>query len=171
MLATGANDFDINVYKKASWIKIVYFFRDSTSEEVYPLYREKDWLFWHLKDKDSIANARKELDSLWQKYSYYSSDSLEFSIEENIIYSDLLSLMFTAENCDFRNQTPRIIMCDGYSVSVSISSRKHFLKIGARSPNYNSYPLLTRFLTETIRVGLNSHCYQFLKTKTTYIYP
>jgi hypothetical protein len=170
-VAAGANDFDIRIYKTEKTIKIVYWFCDSTAAAIYPVYQKKDEEAFKLKDKDAVLKAKKELDSLWEANSFYSSDSLEFACHLNQSYSDLLSVMFTAEKCDFENRTPGLIMCDGYAVSTTIQSGSHYLKVGVRSPNNISYPLLTKFLTETVRIGFNSNCASFLSTKTTYIYP
>jgi hypothetical protein len=166
-----SKEFLINIYRSERNVKIIYTVRDSTSDAVSEPYEKMSSTMSKIHDRDSIETFRAEMDSLWKTYSFYRSDSLEFSTSLHKDYLELLAVIFSAEKCDFINQSPNIVTGDGYSVSLIIKFKKHYLRIGASNPGMHSYPLLTKFLMETLKIGFNSTCHHFLKNETTYIRP
>src|ERR1035437_1203261 len=120
-------EFITYIEKKKNKLKIFYSFRDSVSKVFYKDDKVKELLHSYMTENPEEQKAtRRSLDSLENKYSYYSKDSLILKASKNITFIRLLEKIISTPKEELENieASKKVHVLDGAEYSFIIKTSK-----------------------------------------------
>ena len=170
--------FLINIYRSGQDIKIIYKLNDSVSslinsDTIIENYRKiiRDTAN-HPNKNGVVKNAVAKIEELSEPYTFYSVDSIAFSINEKIEFSSLLDSIFNCpkEGLEKRTINKNRIALDGMKFRFIINNSHEQKVIYIHNPDATSSPMLWQLVHESLDVYRNTKRNNFLTVKRTYGY-
>jgi hypothetical protein len=137
--------FNIDIYKQANKMKIVYSVLDSfTAKNMFQTFLD-------VADTATTPRFFLNIDSIATQKKLYQKDSLEFNSTTNKEYSTLIDSCFLQNAHQFDNLLPPdYVHVDGVPYRFTFEHNKKIIKIvRAISPTNHDYPFLTRLIKVT----------------------
>lgn len=136
-------------------LQIKYMLNDSISKNINndELYKSTvhTFLNGNLKFEDKLALANK-IDSINQKYTYYTADSLIIKKNKNPQYQQIFDTFFSSSESTEENKKNVRIVLDGLTMTFTLSEGHSTRKIYATSPSQDSHPIMYQFISQTMNL-------------------
>jgi hypothetical protein len=166
----------INIRKRADSIKIIYKLRDSINYK--GMFKDKrynelsKYMAYPLNIKtgrDSMRMIDHELDSINEKYTHYSIDSLLISTHFMPLYTKLLDEVVLTNTDSLENKKKNVDrhVMDGVDFYFDIKIGDAERTLQAQSPNQDSHPILYQLLEQTLDVYRKTKVNMFLSRGRT----
>ena len=170
--------FLINIYRSGQDIKIIYKLNDSVSslinsDTIIENYRKiiRDTAN-HPNKNGIVKNAVTKIEELSEPYTFYSVDSIAFSINDKREFSSLLDSIFNypKERLEKRIINKNRITLDGMKFRFIINNSYAQKVIYIHNPDATSSPMLWQLVHESLDLYRNAKKNSFLNVKRTYGY-
>jgi hypothetical protein len=157
--------FEIGIVDMGSQFKLVYRVKDSLSALLYkdPLvetYLNKFKSLTHLSQQsDSLMDLVQKIDSLRQRYTYYSTDSMSIHKKDKPSYAKLVDriLHTPIDSLEQKANNRNRIVLDGTGFVFGLQQNGRTQKAYAHSPTEASHPLLHTLLQNTFALYRQGH--------------
>jgi hypothetical protein len=170
--------YQIKITTGIDSIKIRYKIRDSTSTSLdsdKEFNAHRNYLL-SLKNidfhNDTVVNKLNILESIAEKYTFYSKDSIEVSNSDNESYLNLINEVFDSPTDSLNNkiQNKNRIVFDGIQMTFILREKGNQREVHAHSPTAKSHPLLYELIDSSINIYREAKKNDFLNKSRLFGY-
>ena len=171
-------EYNIKITTNTDSTKVKFKIRDSVSAK---LYNDKEY-YAHINyllslnnidlSNDTVLNYLNILESIAEKYTFFSEDSIEIANSENEGYLNLINevLKSPTDSLDNKILNKNRIVLDGIYMTFTFIDKDTKRKVSARTPTVKSHRLLYELVTSSTSIYRDTKKNDFLNKRRLFGY-